>query len=350
MGVVTTWRYWFMTLTMWIPVLLTEDIVHGFVDMYASSCGVAGEGVGGRGGGERCGRRRARSHGRLQTAIPCINHTRADSVSGLHCHQHIPNAGGTEQARQHLCGREAASLCRPHPKSSPDWITITLLPHGPLSFEAFRHSSRIRPFNPSGLLHHSIFSLLPLGRSLGSHTTKFRKNNTVKVINVSYASQHMGNCWFNFKYYNITYDDIHLSINDRTILNSDGYVPPVMNFSKPEGFKVEGCQTVSMRCHKDGVETIYKIQVKEEGGDGNGNWKIWVAVGFVSLFLVCLILGLFCYRKVRRRNKYHLPFCCESRMKDPIEDPAVEQNLCESQETLQSEQLTGCADPSSCQQ
>ncbi|XP_072884891.1 uncharacterized protein [Hemitrygon akajei] len=170
-------------------------------------------------------------------------------------------------------------------------------------------------------------------------------DNTVKVINVSYASQHMGNCWFNFKYYNITYDDIHLSINDRTILNSDGYVPPVMNFSKPEGFKVEGCQTVSMRCHKDGVETIYKIQVKEEGGDGNGNWKIWVAVGFVSLFLVCLILGLFCYRKVRRRNKYHLPFCCESRMKDPIEDPAVEQNLCESQETLQSEQLTGCADP-----
>ncbi|XP_059805429.1 uncharacterized protein LOC132380548 [Hypanus sabinus] len=157
------------------------------------------------------------------------------------------------------------------------------------------------------------------------------EDNTVKVTNVSYTSQHMGNCWFNFKYYNITYDDIHLSINNRTILDSDGYVPPVMNFTKSEGFKLEGCQTVSMRCYKDGVETIYKIQVKEEGADNSRDWKIWVAVAVpVFLFLVCSILGLIYCRKVHHRDKHHLPFCCESQAKDP----AVEQNLCESQETL----------------
>ncbi|XP_072884892.1 uncharacterized protein [Hemitrygon akajei] len=177
------------------------------------------------------------------------------------------------------------------------------------------------------------------------YTPVFVEDNVIRVKNVTYSSD----CSLDFKHYNISCSYIHLSINGTAVADGDVFHWPITKLNRSEGFKVDGCQTTLVRCYKDGVETHYKAQgmedaksnkVKEESGDGNRNWITAVAItGF--LFLVFLIPGLVYCRKVRHRNKHHLPFCCESRMKDPIEDPAATKSLCESQETLQSEQQTG---------
>ncbi|XP_059805430.1 uncharacterized protein LOC132380549 [Hypanus sabinus] len=171
--------------------------------------------------------------------------------------------------------------------------------------------------------------------------------DVITVKNVTYSS----NCWLDFKRYNISCSHIDISINETVVADADHFIQPITKLNRSEGFKVAGCQTTSVRCYKDGVETHYKAQgtedaksnkVKEEGGDGTGDWKIWVAVAVpVFLFLVCSILGLIYCRKAHCQNKHHLPFYCVSRMKDPIEDPAATRSLCESQDTLQLEQPTG---------
>ncbi|XP_072102498.1 uncharacterized protein [Mobula birostris] len=187
-------------------------------------------------------------------------------------------------------------------------------------------------------------------------TALFTEDTTIKVINISYVSQHMQNCWFDFKYYNITCNYIHLSINNRTILDVDEHHLPVKKFMKSKGFVVEGCRTVFMRCYMDDMETHYIVQGTKDAKSNNGtedaesNNGYWIA-GVVVGVLVCLLLPFAVYySKVRGRDQHILPFCCESQRKVPTEEPAVNESLRESQETLQSEQQPDCPDPSSCRQ
>ncbi|XP_072102610.1 uncharacterized protein [Mobula birostris] len=175
-------------------------------------------------------------------------------------------------------------------------------------------------------------------------TSVFVEDNVIREKNITYSS----NCWLDFKHYNISCSHINLSINGTTVAEDNSFVPPITKFFTSEGFKVDGCQTVLVRCYKNGIETHYVTQgtedarsnnEKEEGGDGNRNWIIGVVV-VVVVILVCLlpVFTVYC-RKLHCRDQHILPLCCESQRKVPIEDPAAKRNLCESQETLQSEQL-----------
>ncbi|XP_062891056.1 uncharacterized protein LOC134338844 isoform X2 [Mobula hypostoma] len=208
---------------------------------------------------------------------------------------------------------------------------------------------------------------------LHSSMALFTEDTTIKVINISYVSQHMQDCWFDFKYYNITCNYIHLSIHNRTILDAEEHHPPVKKFMKSKGFEVEGCRTVFMRCYMDDMETHYIVQGTKDAKSNNGtkdaksnngtkdtksnngtedaesNNGYWIA-GVVVSVLVCLLALAVYYSKVRGRDQHILPFCCESQRKVPTEDPAVNESLRESQETLQSEQLLDRPDPSLCRQ
>ncbi|XP_062891058.1 uncharacterized protein LOC134338846 [Mobula hypostoma] len=175
-------------------------------------------------------------------------------------------------------------------------------------------------------------------------TSVLVEDNVIREKNITYSS----NCWLDFKYYNISCSLINLSINGTTVVQDNSFILPITNFSTSEGFKVDDCQTVLVRCYKNGIETHYVAQgtedtksnnVKEEDGDSNRYWIGVVVSVLVCLFLVCLLALAGYYRKLHCRDKHILPLCCESQMKDPIEDPAAKRNLCESQETLQSEQL-----------